>query len=377
MIRPRPAVALLALLTLVLVLAACTGQTPATSPGADRTVEATAPEADDTAEATEAAEALTLEEAAEVYTDFRERFNAENRALREQLDQAESLDEAIAIYEERLELEREFLEELRSIDWPDEVRDEADAVIESWDEVVTVVEEIVEAEDDEAYFELQERLSEASMERRDRSTALREALGIREDPTPAPDEGGEGAYEGETFSVSYELPGDWEAREFDDGLLLLAPDGEGGIFISVITAPIDPEDPEGRDVADVEMTTEALAEWLSTHPDLDAGEPEETTLGGLEGHVLDAALTLEQDDEGPETCRPYPCSTLFWAEEPTDEEIIGTEAVALFGEEQDRIWILEVSDEDLITVMAFTNDPADFEDFVEEAQPLLDSLVFE
>lgn len=191
--------------------------------------------------------------------------------------------------------------------------------------------------------------------------------------TPSADTSESATYEGDAFSVAYEFPQDWSAEEYVEGLLLLNQDEVAGIYFSLIVAAIDPDDPEGFAVADVELTTEGVAGWLATHPDVDAGEPAEATLGGLSGHVIDLGRVVTGEDQGPADCAP--CTPLFWAEEPNDEPMPAISA--LFGDEQDRIWLLELADGDLITVQVYTDDPADFESFLDDAQPVLDALSIE
>lgn len=190
-------------------------------------------------------------------------------------------------------------------------------------------------------------------------------------------------YEGETFSVSYERPPGWTDQESADGVLIEPPAREGGVYISAIAAAVDPQDPEGRAVVDVELTSEALADWLHEHPHLDATEPEDATLGGLSGRTLDVALDVTvaaEPDEAPAECADVACTVLFWAEEPNEEQ--HPDLIILYEEgpgpyAQNPTWILEDASGTLIFVTAFVFDPDDLASFLDEAQPVLDSLAFE
>ena len=128
----------------------------------------------------------SLEAAAAAYEQIAEAFNATHQGPIGDLEEAQTLDEANAAWEEYLAIERTFLAGLEAIEFPDEAQEAADALVAAEEELVEIEEQLSTAEHDEAYFAAFEEWQAAVDSAARASDELREALGLGPAPGRTP-----------------------------------------------------------------------------------------------------------------------------------------------------------------------------------------------
>jgi hypothetical protein len=110
---------------------------------------------------------------------------------------------------------------------------------------------------------------------------------IAHQPLPA------GTYTSEAFAtpLTYTVPDGWKMFEDEQGqfgLALVAHDGPclcvwRDVSVAAASCVEEPEPGVGTAAADI-------VGWLADHEGLDTSQPEETTIGGLDGYVIDVAM---------------------------------------------------------------------------------------
>ena len=119
---------------------------------------------------------------------------------------------------------------------------------------------------------------------------------------------------------------------------------------------LDPSDPYQRVTAPDDM-----AAWLQKHPGLDAEEPGRVSVGGISGQQFDAIASEPKDIEDcPEPCVPLiglSMGETFWLGES----------------EKYRFIVLDDVEGETVTLI-FGGPAVDFEEFLPEAQKVLDTV---
>ena len=127
-----------------------------------------------------------LEAAAAAYLELAEETNERGEALINRLRGAATLEEARAIWAELAALEEEFTARLDTIEFPDAVEEEVQAVRDMEGELIDLMRRFAAAETDEAYAPLVEEFVQGQPERREVTNRLRAALGLPPVPTATP-----------------------------------------------------------------------------------------------------------------------------------------------------------------------------------------------
>ena len=165
---------------------------------------------------------------------------------------------------------------------------------------------------------------------------------------------------GETISFTVDAEGWMGSPDIPDvGLALTRQEIRGGVSITtfggeVFAQPCSPDQTET-----IDATAAAFVAWLADHPELNATEPVETTLGGHPAVQLD--VTSDVDPECPETPRIW-----LWV-----LPVVGD--FHLNEDEAARFIVADVDDTPTVVVIE-SFDPARQADLLEAAQPILDSL---
>lgn len=146
------------------------------------------------------------------------------------------------------------------------------------------------------------------------------------------------------------------------------------------------EDPAGG------TTVESLAAWLATHSGLVAGEPEAVEIDGHPGLVIDIDMDADASNVCPAAYGGFPAVPLFgsgagigddgrladwdsggWESDYWDFAAGGVCADCL--SDPQRIILLDL-DGDPLVILVDTTEPEDFDDFIEDAMPIVESFEF-
>ena len=169
-------------------------------------------------------------------------------------------------------------------------------------------------------------------------------------------------YEGETFSLTVEKPAGWlETDVAGNGVSFLHVSG-AKVFVAGLRGMIpEAEVSAEEDAVPVTSVDEAI-DFLTNHPQLDATEPQEVTVGGLTGQQVD--VTAHEEPEGG--ARGFP---LF---------LISTEENAHLGIDagaQERYIVLQLAQGELLVIDVFPiRDDLEFEELADRGQELLDAM---
>lgn len=165
---------------------------------------------------------------------------------------------------------------------------------------------------------------------------------------------------------TYTLPPGWtvagESKRYF-GLLPPQPERLTGMLVlsSVGPARSDCSDHAEQGVG---RSSDAMTTWLSTHPALDATEPQEVTLGGATGSWVDVQLA----EDWSQSCMN---GLTLVTGRPDDRE-----AWAINGNERIRLYVLDLPAGDTVTIVIGVWDAADFNDVIDEAAPVVESFEF-
>ena len=117
----------------------------------------------------------------------------------------------------------------------------------------------------------------------------------------------------------------------------------------------------GEPDPDVGRTVDDLVAWLGRVPGLETTEPVGIEIDGHPGRRVD--LTVDPDQTSK-------CEELEFMK-ASDGDV-----VAIAGKERERLLLLDLGQGDVAGIRIFSRDPADFESFVEEAVPVIESFQF-
>ena len=173
-----------------------------------------------------------------------------------------------------------------------------------------------------------------------------------------------GQYTSEAFkpTLSFEVGNGWTAAlpETRDALVIGQSDEPLTIGFLNLGRVFDPSDTDRTVTA-----PEDMAAWLQEHPLLDTEEPGRVSVGGVSGLQFDA-IASEPTDDAP-YC-PEPCVPLFG--------ISGVDSFWLGESEKYRFIVLEDVKGQTVTIL-FGSPAVDFEEFLPEAQKVLDTVEWE
>jgi hypothetical protein len=145
----------------------------------------------------------------------------------------------------------------------------------------------------------------------------------------------------------------------ETGFALVRPGIEGGVTVThfpgeVFSEPCSPDATEP-----IDASAEAFVGWLAAHPELDAAEPEATTLGGHPATQLDVSAAVGEE------CPDFPRIWLWVLPTVGDFHLDEGEAA--------RFIAADVGETTLVVVIE-TFDPSQQDALLEASEPLLDSM---
>jgi hypothetical protein len=124
---------------------------------------------------------------------------------------------------------------------------------------------------------------------------------------------------------------------------------------------------EEETVPGVGFGTQDLVDWLSQHPGLVASEPEEWSVGGRPA----TSLVIEGAEDWTGTCdeaNPFVAVPIFYHPDGYHWALgVGTRY---------HVTLIDLGDGDTVAVVVDTADEENFEAFVEEARPIIESFEF-
>lgn len=160
---------------------------------------------------------------------------------------------------------------------------------------------------------------------------------------------------------------EWQAEELPEAdLIALFPtdDSRSDIAAFRFTGEVFPNPCDIETTEQIEATPDAMMAWLAAHPELEVGEPEETTLG--DGAGLRVEITAAKDELCPAGQGPPPDWILLW--------VLPAVRDFHFNDGQRAIvYALTVGDELVIVLAESVDDP---DAFLPIAQPVVDSVRF-
>jgi hypothetical protein len=116
----------------------------------------------------------------------------------------------------------------------------------------------------------------------------------------------------------------------------------------------------------VDTTVAAMVEWLTQHPGLVVSEPQEVSIGGLNGTIVD----LEMASDWTETC-PAPVDP--WVAAPT---FFNGWHLAIAAGDRQRFVLVDLGDGNTVAINLDARDSTTFDAFVAEAMPIVETFEF-
>lgn len=178
-----------------------------------------------------------------------------------------------------------------------------------------------------------------------------------------------GTYTTQIFqpTITYTVPEGWTNAEDLLGNFLLQVEGASryiGIYrnVGVPVACLEEVD------LDVGLTVNELSKWYTSHPGLVTSEPQPTSVGGLEGVVIDVAL----DPSWTEPCGwsgGQPSVGILAGAGPSS-----LTHVLLPSRNEERLYLLELGDGNVTVEIGPEGTPLD--QFLEDVAPIIESLRF-
>ncbi len=173
-----------------------------------------------------------------------------------------------------------------------------------------------------------------------------------------------GEYVTEAFqpTVSFSVGKGWEVIIPDAPDTFSMGQEGGSLYISFwnVQKVLDP-----KNFGNALSAPDDMAAWLQEHPNVDAEEPEEVTIGGVSGVQFDTVASPIPKDN-PTGC-PEPCVPLFISEEALQPHF------GIFESEKLRFIILENVEGETVTI-AVGGRAVNFEEFLPKAQKVLDTV---
>lgn len=177
-----------------------------------------------------------------------------------------------------------------------------------------------------------------------------------------------GTYTTRVFSpdITYTVPSGWVNGEDLPGNFLLQLEGDAR-YLGIYNGIAAPDECAERPAPRVGRSVEALSQWLTEHPGLEATEPRPVSVGGLDGVYLDLSLA----DSWTKAC-PYSDG------QPAVPFIIGggpssLHHVILPGFEE-RLYLLEHAGSNVAIEVGAEG--GGLEDYLADVVPVIESLRF-
>ena len=174
---------------------------------------------------------------------------------------------------------------------------------------------------------------------------------------------------------TFSLPDNWTGARGTDGkpgddprylglVPIGTPDGERtGIFVLRDALAVK-QNCSGRPDPRIGASSAAITEWMTTYDRLDATSTQSVRIGGVPGHSVEIGLPF-----GARTCPGF-YDVPILAGEPSKPNW-GIEPGT-----QMRVYVLDLADGTLITIIIEAQDPAQFQTLKDQAIPIVESFDF-
>jgi hypothetical protein len=154
------------------------------------------------------------------------------------------------------------------------------------------------------------------------------------------------------------------------------PNGEAdGIEAWIRPAALTFDDPcNGQPAPDVGRTPDALVEWFASHPALDADDPQDITIDGHDGRMIDFEIAPSHST----TCGfPGPVVALL-GEDVGAGGSVGDEpyVAGILAPARHRWIFLDLGNDRVVAILVRAVDPDRFDEFLAEAMPIVESFDF-
>jgi hypothetical protein len=171
-----------------------------------------------------------------------------------------------------------------------------------------------------------------------------------------------------TFNApfTYTVPSDWKfAGEANRYFALETPGASGTDVIVLSNVVASQADCSNKPKRGVGTSSEAITNWLSADPALDATAPHPVKLGSATGSYVDVQLASDWNQtcsNGLNLVTGHPGHPQTWA---------------LYGNEQERFYVLDLPSRGTVTIVIDSTDsPSDFQSLIEQAVPVVDTFRF-
>jgi hypothetical protein len=116
----------------------------------------------------------------------------------------------------------------------------------------------------------------------------------------------------------------------------------------------------------VDDTVDGLVAWLSRHPGLVVSEPQPISIGGLDGSVVDLEMASDWTGTCPAAIDPWIAAPIFF----------NGYHLAIGADDRQRFVLLDLGDGNTVGIQVDSRDTADFDSFVAEAMPIVETFSF-
>ena len=169
-------------------------------------------------------------------------------------------------------------------------------------------------------------------------------------------------------TITLTLQSTWDA-DVHEGVGYLNLFHQGGvpaiIGIATFSGEVFNDSCDDQTTTEIDRTPQGLIDWLAAHPSIEAGEPQEATLGEATG--LRVELTANQAEPCPASSGVPPDLILLW---PLSDGSVFLTADGTTG----ILYALELEGELMVVAAETIFDPVEWRPVV---QPVLDSIIFE
>jgi hypothetical protein len=166
---------------------------------------------------------------------------------------------------------------------------------------------------------------------------------------------------------TYTVPGDWTFAGHEDRYFSLETPGASSTDVIVLSSVVaaQPGCSKHLTAQGVGTSSEAMTNWLSTHPALDATTPQPVRLGAATGSYVDVQLA----DDWNQTCAN---GLVLVTGEPDDPQSWG-----IYGKDQkERFYVLDLPSGDTVTIVIDDLAEGGFQSLIDEAAPVVESFRF-
>jgi hypothetical protein len=165
---------------------------------------------------------------------------------------------------------------------------------------------------------------------------------------------------------TYTVPADWKFSGDDDRYFSLETPFASGtdvILLSNVVAAAPACSTRPAPEQGVGTSSDAMTNWLSTNPALNATTPRPVRLGAATGSYVDVELAVNEGcSDGLPLVTAQPDDRQWWS---------------IFGSYKERLYVLDLPSGDTVTiVLDEANSPSDFRSLIDEAAPVVESFRF-